>query len=85
MDPRRATILHFGDYADDEQARSGQRFYLFESQSMSEWDLLREVGSIAERTAGFLGAFEPTEEPPADNSEAEQRAHLPKEGEQDGN
>jgi hypothetical protein len=33
-------LLNLGDYRTDEEARSGHRFYLLESQPVSEWELI---------------------------------------------
>jgi transcriptional regulator with XRE-family HTH domain len=71
-------LLGPGDYRTNEEATTGRRFYLFEAQSMSEWNLIRECGVLAERTGAFLGAFEPTADADEDDG-AEQSA--PKEGE----
>jgi transcriptional regulator with XRE-family HTH domain len=47
-------ILGLGDYADDEAARSGQRFYLLESQPLSELRLIAEAGKEGDRIGGFV-------------------------------
>jgi hypothetical protein len=35
-----SSATHLGDYRTDEEARSGHRFYLLESQPVSEWELI---------------------------------------------
>jgi transcriptional regulator with XRE-family HTH domain len=47
-------ILSAGDYADDEAARSGQRFFLLESQPLSEWHLIAESARYAKRVSGVV-------------------------------
>jgi transcriptional regulator with XRE-family HTH domain len=47
-------ILGLGDYRDDEAARSGQRFYLVESQPLSELQLIAESGKRARRLSGLV-------------------------------
>lgn len=54
-------ILNLGDYCDDEQARRGQRFYLLESQPLSEWSLLAEAGDHAQRVSGLVSGLVPDE------------------------
>jgi transcriptional regulator with XRE-family HTH domain len=51
-------ILHFGDYRTDEEARSGQRFYLLDSQPLSEWSLIEKCGREADRIRGAVAALE---------------------------
>ncbi|MDP9308346.1 MAG: helix-turn-helix domain-containing protein [Actinomycetota bacterium] len=47
-------ILNPGDYRDDEEARRGQRFYLLDSQPLSEWRLIAETGNYASRVQDFV-------------------------------
>jgi transcriptional regulator with XRE-family HTH domain len=47
-------ILSRGDYRDDEDARKGQRFYLLESQPLSEWSRIAESGNYAKRVSGLV-------------------------------
>jgi transcriptional regulator with XRE-family HTH domain len=51
-------ILGLGDYRSDDEARSGQRFYLLESQPFSEWKRIEECGKQARRIQGAAAAFE---------------------------
>jgi transcriptional regulator with XRE-family HTH domain len=51
-------ILSRGDYRDDDEARSGQRFYLLESQPSSEWRRIEECGKQAQRIQGAAAALE---------------------------
>jgi transcriptional regulator with XRE-family HTH domain len=66
-------LLGLGDYADDESASAGQRFYLFESQSLNEWALIRESGTQAGRVSGslekLLSEFHPASEEPLSRGE----------------
>jgi hypothetical protein len=55
-------ILHRGDYRSDDEATAGQRFYLFESQPLSEWHLIREAKSYARRVGRSLEELLPGEE-----------------------
>lgn len=47
-------ILGLVDYRDAEEARAGQRFYLLESQPLSEWSRIAESGNYAERVRGLV-------------------------------
>jgi transcriptional regulator with XRE-family HTH domain len=47
-------ILSLGDYRNDEAARTGQRFYLLESQPLSEWSRIAESGNYAKRVSGVV-------------------------------
>jgi transcriptional regulator with XRE-family HTH domain len=51
-------ILNLGDSRDDERARSGQRFYLLESQPFSEWTRIEECGKQARRIKGAAAALQ---------------------------
>ena len=51
-------ILGLGDYRDDEAARSGQRFYLLESQPLSELQLIAESGKRARKVSGLVTELE---------------------------
>jgi transcriptional regulator with XRE-family HTH domain len=55
-------ILSTSNYRNDEAARSGQRFYLLESQPLSEWVRIAETGKEARRIRGVVTALE--SEPP---------------------
>jgi transcriptional regulator with XRE-family HTH domain len=52
-------ILSLGDYRNDQEAQRGQRFYLLDSQSYSEWDHLVKAGEYAKRMAGFALVLTP--------------------------
>jgi len=52
-------ILGLGDYRSDEEAQRGQRFYLLESQSFSEWEQIVKAGEYAKRMRGFAMALSP--------------------------
>jgi transcriptional regulator with XRE-family HTH domain len=58
-------VLHLGDYRSDEEAQIGHRFYLFESQSLGEWQLIRDCGEYAGRVMGSLAAVMPADDEPA--------------------
>jgi transcriptional regulator with XRE-family HTH domain len=47
-------LLGVGDYASDDLASAGQRFYLFESQSLAEWELIKETSTQARRVSRSL-------------------------------
>jgi len=47
-------ILGLGDYRDDDAARSGQRFYLVESQPLSELQLIAESGNRARKVSELV-------------------------------
>jgi transcriptional regulator with XRE-family HTH domain len=47
-------LLGLGDYRDDDAARSGQRFYLVESQPLSELQLIAESGKRARKVSGLV-------------------------------
>jgi transcriptional regulator with XRE-family HTH domain len=47
-------ILSGVNYRDDEEARAGQRFYLLESQPLSEWSRIAESGKYAKRVRGLV-------------------------------
>jgi transcriptional regulator with XRE-family HTH domain len=51
-------ILGLDDYHDDEAARSGQRFYLLESQPLSELLLIAESGKRARKVSGLMTELE---------------------------
>jgi transcriptional regulator with XRE-family HTH domain len=59
-------LLHPGDYRDDEEARRGQRFYLLDSQPLSEWNLIAESGSYASRVTGLVTGLVDEESEQAD-------------------
>lgn len=47
-------LLGLVDYPDDEEARSGQRFYLVESQPLSELQLIAESGKRAGKVSELV-------------------------------
>jgi transcriptional regulator with XRE-family HTH domain len=47
-------LLGLGDYRDDDAARSGQRFYLVESQPLSELQLIAESGKRAGKVSALV-------------------------------
>jgi len=49
------------DYRDDDDARAGQRFYLLESQPLSEWQLIEKTGSYASRVVGSIEELTPVD------------------------
>jgi transcriptional regulator with XRE-family HTH domain len=55
-------LLNAGDYPDDGAAGRGQRFYLLESQPLSEWLLLAKIGDYAGRVIGSIETLTPTQE-----------------------
>ena len=55
-------LLHRGDYRSDEEAEAGRRFYLIDSQPLSEWGLIKQAGAAAEDMRMLLGMLTPSEE-----------------------
>lgn len=55
-------LLHSGDYRTDEEATTGQRFYLVDSQPLSEWNLIAESGERGKRMTGLVTELEGTED-----------------------
>jgi transcriptional regulator with XRE-family HTH domain len=51
-------LLPLGAYRTNEEAKVGHRFYLLDSQSLSEWDRIADCGRQAERIRGAAAALE---------------------------
>jgi transcriptional regulator with XRE-family HTH domain len=59
-------ILHRGQYRTDADAERGVRFYLVDSQPLSEWKLIADAGKLATRAQASLAFLEPETEETVD-------------------
>jgi transcriptional regulator with XRE-family HTH domain len=55
------------DYKSDEAAATGHRFYLLDSQSLGEWDLIKRAGEYADQVRQSLELLGPRDEEEAPN------------------
>jgi hypothetical protein len=55
-------------YRTDDEAQTGQRFYLLESQLLGEWHLIKKAGQEANRMIGLISGLPA----PVDQEEEEQ-------------